>query len=83
MAIDARLEKAFSFSGKRVGVFLDVKNLLNRENILGFATFTGTSSLKFYEQGDPTGEFNRIILPEGVSVYDSPRQAYIGAYFEF
>jgi hypothetical protein len=81
--IDLRLEKAFVFSGKRIGVFMDVKNLLNKENILGYATATGASTLKFYNTGDPTGEYNRAILPEGTSVYDMPRQVYVGAYFEF
>jgi hypothetical protein len=83
MTVDLRLEKAFTFTGIRVGVFMDVKNLLDRANILGYSTFTGTSQLKFYEKGDPTGEFNRTILPEGTSVYDMPRQVYIGAYVEF
>ena len=83
MTVDLRLEKAFTFTGIKVGVFMDVKNLLDRANILGYSTFTGTSQLKFYEKGDPTGEFNRTILPEGTSVYDMPRQVYIGAYVEF
>ena len=81
--VDVRLEKAFVFSGKRIGVFMDVKNLLNKQNILAYSTQTGTSTLKFYNTGDPTGDYNRTILPEGTSVYDLPRQVYVGAYFEF
>ena len=81
--VDLRLEKAFSIAGKRIGVFMDVKNLFNKENILAYATATGASQLKFYQTGDPTGEYNRAILEEGTSVYDMPRQVYIGAYFEF
>jgi hypothetical protein len=81
--VDIRLEKAFAFAGKRLGVFMDVKNLLNKQNILAYSTQTGTSTLKFYNTGDPTGDYNRAILPEGTSVYDLPRQVYIGAYFEF
>jgi hypothetical protein len=81
--VDVRLEKAFVFSGKRIGVFMDVKNVFNKENILAYATYTGASQLKFYTTGDPTGEYNRAILEEGTSVYDMPRQVYVGAYFEF
>jgi hypothetical protein len=81
--VDVRLEKAFVLAGKRLGVFMDVKNLLNKQNILAYATATGTSQLKFYNTGDPTGDYNRAILPEGTSVYDLPRQVYVGAYFEF
>jgi len=81
--VDVRLEKAFVFSGKRIGVFMDVKNVFNKENILAYATYTGASQLKFYTTGDPTGEYNRAILEEGTSVYDMPRQVYLGAYFEF
>jgi len=81
--VDVRLEKGFMFTGKRVAVFMDVKNLFNKQNILAFATSTGTSQLKFYNTGDPTGDYSRTILPEGTSVYDLPRQVYVGAYFEF
>jgi hypothetical protein len=81
--VDVRLEKAFVFGGKRLGVFMDVKNLFNKQNILAYATQTGTSQLKFYNTGDPTGDYSRAILPEGTSVYDLPRQVYLGAYFEF
>ncbi|MFH0991719.1 MAG: TonB-dependent receptor [bacterium] len=81
--VDVRLEKGFTFAGKRLGIFMDVKNLFNKMNILGYATATGASTLKFYQTGDPTGEYNRIILEEGTSVYDLPRQVYVGAYFEF
>lgn len=82
-SVDIRLEKGFLFAGKRLGVFMDVKNLMNKQNILAYATATGASQLKFYNTGDPTGEYSRAILPEGTSVYDMPRQVYIGAYFEF
>ncbi|MBM4159996.1 MAG: TonB-dependent receptor [Ignavibacteria bacterium] len=81
--LDVRLEKAFVFSGKRIGVFMDVKNVFNKQNILAYATFTGVSQLKFHNTGDPTGEYSRAILEEGTSVYDMPRQVYVGAYFEF
>ena len=81
--VDIRVEKAFVFAGKRLGVFMDIKNLFNKENILAYATATGASQLKFHTTGDPTGEYNRAILEEGTSVYDMPRQVYIGAYFEF
>jgi outer membrane receptor protein involved in Fe transport len=82
-SVDVRVEKGFVLAGKRLGVFMDVKNLFNKGNILAYATYTGASSLKFYTTGDPTGEYNRAILPEGTSVYDTPRQVYLGAYFEF
>jgi len=81
--VDIRLEKGFVFAGKRLGVFMDIKNLFNKENILGYATGTGTSTLKFFNTGNPTGDYNRSILEDGTSVYDMPRQVYLGAYFEF
>lgn len=82
-SVDVRLEKAFVFGSKRLGIFMDVKNLFNKQNILGYATGTGTSQLKFYNTGDPTGDYSRAILEDATSVYDLPRQVYIGAYFEF
>jgi hypothetical protein len=81
--VDVRLEKAFVFAGKRLGIFMDVKNLFNKENILGYVTSTGTSQLKFFNTGNPTGDYGRAILEDGTSVYDLPRQVYLGAYFEF
>jgi hypothetical protein len=81
-SVDVRLEKSFVFAGKRLGVFMDVKNLFNKENILGYSTTT-TGPLKFFTTGDPTGDYNRAILEDGTSVYYLPRQVYLGAYFEF
>jgi hypothetical protein len=81
--VDIRLEKLFRVGDYRIGAFVDIKNMFNKGNILAYATYTGTSQLKFHNQGDPTGDYNRAILPEGTSVYDLPRQVYIGAYFEF
>jgi len=82
-SVDVRLEKGFVVASKRIAVFMDVKNLFNKQNILGYATATGTSQLKFYNTGDPTGDYSRAILPDGTSVYGPPRQVYLGANVEF
>ncbi|MBI3006395.1 MAG: TonB-dependent receptor [Ignavibacteriales bacterium] len=81
--VDVRLEKGFTFGGYRIGAFLDVKNMFNKTNILAYATSTGTSQLRFHNNGDPTGEYKRAILPEGTSVFDLPRQVFVGAYVDF
>jgi len=81
--VDVRIEKAVKLGGKRIGLFMDIKNLFNKENILAYATATGASQLLFHQAGNPTGEYNRSVLEEGTSVYDLPRQVYIGAYLEF
>ena len=82
--IDLRLEKAFTFGRYRVAAFLDVKNLLESENILTYyASPSGRGQYLWEVQGDPTGPDKKSLTPDGSPIYDIAREIYIGVTFNF
>jgi hypothetical protein len=85
--VDVRLEKGFTFSGLRAAVFIDIKNLFNWENILGYdRTTTGISLWETSLAAgtpDPTGSQKRAVGPDGSLFYGIPREFYFGARVEF
>lgn len=85
--VDVRLEKGFTFSGLRAAVFIDIKNLFDAENILGYdRTTTGISLWETSLAAgtpDPTGTQKRPVGPDGSLFYGIPREIYFGARVEF
>jgi len=81
--IDLRLEKAFMLSAKhRIAVFLDIKNLFDTENILGYDNSnSGGNTWELY--GDPTGLNKRPLGSDGSLFYDIPREIYFGITIDF
>lgn len=85
--VNLRLEKGFTISGLRAAVFVDVKNVFDAENILGYDRTTTGSSL--WETSlaagtpDPTGDKKRPVGPDGSLFYDIPREMYFGVRVEF
>jgi hypothetical protein len=81
--VDLRLEKAFRLSAKhRVAVFLDVKNLFDAENIIGYDNSISGGTL-FELKGDPTGANQRPLSADGSMFYDIPREIYFGITIDF
>jgi len=85
--VDVRLEKGFTISGLRAAVFVDIKNLFDWENILGYdRTTTGVSLWETSLAAgtpDPTGSQKRPVGPDGSLFYGIPREIYFGARVEF
>jgi hypothetical protein len=85
--VDIRLEKGFTISGLRAAVFVDVKNVFDWENILGYdRTTTGISLWETSLAAgtpDPTGSQKRPVGPDGSLFYGIPREIYFGARVEF
>lgn len=85
--VNVRLEKGFTFAGVRAAVFVDIKNIFDWENILGYdRTTTGTSLWETSLAAgspDPTGDRKRPVGPDGTLFYDIPREFYFGARVEF
>ncbi len=85
--VNVRLEKLFTIANVRLGVFIDVKNIFNAENILGYDRTT--TGIALWEQSvktgspDPTGSLKRPVGPDGTTFYDIPREIYFGARLEF
>lgn len=85
--VDVRLEKGFTFSGLRAAVFIDIKNVFDAENILGYdRTTTGISLWETSLAAgtpDPTGSQKRPVGPDGSLFYGTPREMYFGVRVEF
>jgi len=85
--VNVRVEKLFALAGLRIGVFVDVKNIFNSENILAY-DYTTTGAV-LWEQSikdgnpDPTGTMKRPVGTDGTLFYDIPREIYFGARIEF
>ena len=83
---DIRLEKSFPVSGSvHVDFFVDVLNLFNWTNILGYYDYYLADQTAWELRGDPTGgsPINRPVTFEGTMLYDIPREAYFGARIGF
>jgi hypothetical protein len=81
--LNLHLEKGFTFMQRaRVAVYVDVKNLLDAENILAYDN--SISGQVVWEQtGDPTGLVKRVITPDGSYVYENPRTIYVGIQLQY
>ena len=78
-----RFDRGISFGGNKLGVFLEVRNLMDRENILTFDNRNIPSRTKWEEDGDPTGDLNRAFTRESQAIYDIPRIANLGITVDF
>jgi hypothetical protein len=91
-----RVEKSLGYGRYQAKLFLDVHNVLDKENILGFQTKWpedqtlwregGTSVWKGGEVGpkeDPTGQFARAVFDDGSPVFGPARTLYGGVEFAF
>ncbi len=102
--MDARLDKSFSIAkegrrGLNVNVYLRVQNLLDRRNILGVYTYTGSPS----DSGFLNSSRGKLFLQEGIipglsqeaylasyqwrllnpNLYSLPRRIFLGAIVDF
>ena len=83
MRSDLRFSRSFPVVGQSVGAFLEVRNLLGRENILTFDNRNIPSRAKWEEDQDPTGDLNRGFTQEGQAIYDIPRMVNLGFTVDF
>jgi hypothetical protein len=82
--VDARVEKGFTFGKTRAAVFVEVKNLLDSQNILTyFVSPDGKGQELWEKQGDPTGPDKRATTLDGSHIYDIARQIYLGVSVNF
>ena len=80
---DVRLTRGVELMGTRAGVFLEVTNLLNRENVLAYDNSTIPSQVLWEEDQDPTGELNRAFSGQSIPLYGPPRQIGLGVSLDF
>jgi hypothetical protein len=89
--VDLRLEKSVNIGSMRWAVFIDVKNLFNWTNIIGYdntvsgdqlweaTNGNGTTLVNTTGTGpNPTGTYQRALGQDGSWFYDIPREYYFG-----
>jgi outer membrane receptor protein involved in Fe transport len=81
--VDLRLEKGFSFSGMRFSVFMDVINLFNWTNVIGYDNTAATGTQLWETTGNPVGALQRAVGLDGTMFYGTPREFYFGARLNF
>lgn len=79
--LDLRAEKMFNISGSAgIGVFADIKNLTNHENVIAYETDSASGPVRFQETGVPSSV---LIQSDGSPVYGQAFQVYIGSRLQF
>ena len=80
---DLRFSRGIAVAGQKIGAFLEVRNLLDRENILTWDNHNIPSTTKWEEDQDPTGDLNRAFTKQSQAIYDSPRLVSLGLTIDF
>ncbi len=84
MQTDVRLSKWFTLSGsKKVSVFLEIRNLFDRTNIVAYSTADNTDRALWEEDGNPQGKYSWAVNGDGIPFYDIAREMYFGFDFSF
>jgi len=73
ITVDLYARKAFTFGPVQLGLFVDVRNLLNRKNVLSVYSATGSPDFSGEESVRATPDFQR-----DPTNYGSPRAIYVG-----
>jgi hypothetical protein len=66
-----------------IGAFLEVRNLLGRDNILTYDNRYIASKAIWEEDEDPEGDLKRGFTQEGLPIYDIPRMVNVGLSVDF
>ena len=80
--VDLRLTRGFQLAGQNIGAFFEVRNLLDRENIVAFNNDL-ESQILWEEKEDPTGVLNRAFNANGLPIYGSARRINLGFSLDF
>jgi outer membrane receptor protein involved in Fe transport len=84
MTVDLRLTRGFNYGDQRIGAFLEVRNLLDRENIVAFNGGSDVASQTLWETDeDPTGTLGRAFNANGLAIYGPARRVNLGFSLDF
>ncbi len=77
---DVRFSRVFAMG---IGAFLEVRNLLGRDNILTYDNRNIASKAIWEEDENPEGDLKRGFTQEGLPIYDIPRMVNVGLSVDF
>jgi hypothetical protein len=80
---DLRLDKGLRFGQRRAAAFLEIRNLFNRVNIIGYDNSDVAGQELFEQTGNPTGQYGRTTFVDGSNAFDIVREIYAGIDFKF
>jgi hypothetical protein len=84
MNVDLRLTRGFNYGNQRISAFFEVRNLLDRENIIAFnGGGTSEDQVLWETEEDPTGTLNRAFNQWGLPIYGPARRLNLGFTLDF
>ena len=84
MKVDLRLTRGISFGGQGINAFFEVRNLLDRENIIAFnGGGTSEDQVLWETDEDPTGVLGRAFNGNGLPIYGPARRLNLGFSLDF
>lgn len=79
--LDLRAEKRFNITGSTdIGIFVDLQNVTNRQNIVAYETDSASGPVRFQETGIPSSV---LIQNDGTPVYGPAFKLFIGSRLQF
>ncbi|CUU10146.1 TonB-dependent Receptor Plug Domain [Candidatus Kryptobacter tengchongensis] len=80
---DIKLEAGYSIGRIRISPYLEIKNLFDRENIIGYDRTTDEGQLLWEQKKIPTGPLGLTVFRDGTSAFDIAREIYFGISINF
>lgn len=84
LTVDLRLTRGFDYGDQRISAFFEVRNLLDRENIIAFnGGGTSEDQVLWETDEDPTGVLGRAFNNNGLPIYGPARRLNLGFSLDF
>ena len=80
---DMRIEAGVKLAGLRVSPFIEIRNVFDRANIIGYDNSTNEGQVLWEQKGIPTGPLATVVFRDGSSAYDIAREVYFGIKIDF
>ncbi|MCS7230414.1 MAG: TonB-dependent receptor [Candidatus Kryptonium sp.] len=80
---DLKFEAGYSIGRIRISPYLEVKNLFDRENIIGYDRTTDEGQLLWEQKKIATGPLGLTVFRDGTSAFDIAREVYFGISINF
>jgi hypothetical protein len=84
MNVDLRLTRGFDYGNQHIGAFLEVRNLMDRDNVIAFnGGGTSEDQVLWETDEDPTGVLGRAFNSTGRPIYGPARRVNLGFSLDF
>jgi hypothetical protein len=80
---DMKVEAGYTIGRIRISPYIEVRNLFDRENIIGYDRTTDEGQLLWEQKKIPTGPLGLTVFRDGTSAFDIAREIYFGININF